>query len=101
MKEANNLTTGVLNYLNASGFIAWRQNNLAIKGRQFIGKKGVPDIIGFNRKSGIFVGVEIKIGGDTLSPEQKQMQSEMISAGCVHIVAKDFESFLLQIKQYA
>jgi len=68
----NELTKAALNYLDAVGWkdYMWRQNNLAVKGRKFIGKKGVPDLIGIHRKTGGFLAMEIKAGKDKASKEQ-------------------------------
>ena len=69
-KTASDLTKMMLDYLREKGNEVWRNNNLAVKGRAFIGKKGVPDIIGYSKKYGHFMACEIKAIGDKASPEQ-------------------------------
>lgn len=69
-KTASELTKMMIDYLSGRGMEVWRNNNLAVKGRAFIGRKGVPDIIGYDRKHGQFVACEIKKLGDRISPEQ-------------------------------
>lgn len=48
----------------------WRQNNISVKGRSFIGKKGIGDITGFHRYTGKRIEIEIKKAGDYLSEDQ-------------------------------
>lgn len=69
-KTANELTKFMLGYLDSIWFEVWRNNNLAVKGRAFIGRKGVPDIIGYHKKYGQYIGCEVKALGDKLSKEQ-------------------------------
>jgi hypothetical protein len=83
---SNELTQYTLKVLNLSGYECWRNNNLAVKGRVFTGKKGVPDIIGFCRRTGKFIGVEIKVGKDRLSKEQTDFLNELQKSGIAHIV---------------
>jgi hypothetical protein len=80
-KTASDLTKMMLDYLNGRGMEVWRNNNLAVKGRAFIGKKGVPDIIGYDKKYGQFVACEIKKLGDRISPEQLTFLSMLGIAG--------------------
>jgi hypothetical protein len=53
----------------------------------------VPDIIGFRLADGVFVGVEVKAGRDTLRDDQKQFLNELKQAGGVTFVAHDFAQF--------
>lgn len=68
--SASDLTKMMIDYLKSKGHEVWRNNNLAVKGRAFIGRKGVPDIIGYDKKHGQFVACEIKKLGDRISPDQ-------------------------------
>lgn len=36
------------------GYTVWVQNNLAVRGRKFIGKRGQADIMGFRNKDGLY-----------------------------------------------
>ncbi len=78
-KTASELTKMMLDYLDRTGFEVWRNNNLAVKGRAFIGKPGVPDIIGYHKNYGTFIGCEIKALGDRLSVAQMEFLSKL---GC-------------------
>ena len=80
-KTASELTKMMTDYLGERGMEVWRNNNLAVKGRAFIGRKGVPDIIGYDRKHGQFVGCEIKKLGDRISPEQFTFLTQLGLAG--------------------
>lgn len=56
-KRLQELTKGAiresaLKELSYKGYEVWRQNNIAVKGRKFIGRKGVSDIMGFNKRTG-------------------------------------------------
>lgn len=80
-KTASELTKMMMDYLNSRGMEVWRNNNLAVKGRAFIGRKGVPDIIGYDKKHGQFVACEIKKLGDRISPEQMVFLTQLGLAG--------------------
>jgi hypothetical protein len=53
------ITKAALKELDLRGAEVWRNNNLAVRGRTFVGRKGVPDIIGFVRATGVFVLCEV------------------------------------------
>lgn len=44
-KAENETAKAVVSLLQTKGWIAWRQNNIAVKGRTFHGKKGISDVI--------------------------------------------------------
>lgn len=68
----------------------WRQNNIAVPGRKFIGRKGVPDIIGFSFR-GLFVACEVKALGDTLSDEQIGFLTNLHKSGGIALIATEDE----------
>jgi hypothetical protein len=73
--------------LGVWGCSVWRQNNHATRGRKFIGRKGVPDIIGFDPMGGRAVYAEVKTVNDKLSDDQVKFLHEASEAGCrVYIV---------------
>lgn len=55
--------------------------------------KGVPDIIGFNKRTGALVAIEVKLPGDRFSADQTDMLESMRRAGCETYVVKDFPTF--------
>lgn len=80
--KANELTKYCLIILRKNNVIAWRNNTVGIwdASKQIYRKnpstlKGVPDIIGFSKKDGRFISVEIKAGKDRLSQDQLLFKS--------------------------
>jgi len=73
--------------LKLRGVNCWPQNNLAVRGRKFIGRLGVSDIIGFHSKTGVFVACEVKTVTDKFSDDQKQFLSEVKKAGGIAMIA--------------
>lgn len=62
------------------GYDCWRQNNIAVRGRKFIGRLGVADVIGIT-KDGRWVVCEIKTINDRLSPDQITFLNDIKKAG--------------------
>lgn len=92
--RSNELTAAVIKFLNYNGFKVWRQNNLAAQGRTFKGLRGVPDVIGFKKVTGRFIGVEIKTGKDKLSLEQINFAIETLDASGYWFECRDINSFI-------
>lgn len=94
---ANALTDAVITYMKLKGGIGYRINNMGVydaslgKFRTSGTKKGIPDIIGIYK--GRFIGVEIKIGKDRQSDDQKLREQEINKAGGYYYIAKEFDSF--------
>lgn len=76
------ITKHALRVLDLMGYEIWRNNNIAVRGRGFIGKKGVSDIIGFDRRTGLFVMCEVKNKGDRVSKDQVELLAEAKNSGC-------------------
>lgn len=62
------------------GHDCWRQNNIAVRGRTFIGRRGVSDIIGIT-KDGHWVVAEVKTLNDRLSDDQILFLNDIKKAG--------------------
>jgi hypothetical protein len=86
---ASEITRSVLKELSARGCKVWRSNNLAVRGRKFIGEKGAPDVQGHNRRTGIALYCEIKAIGDKLSQDQINFLSEATDSGCITLIATE------------
>lgn len=86
--STNDITKYALKVLHLQGFEVWRNNNLAVKGRKFIGRKGVADIMGFEMKSGKLMACEVKKIGDILSDDQKEFLLKVKDAGAFAFVAR-------------
>lgn len=104
---ANALTKQALRILDLRGFNVWRQNNAAVYDpvkkvfRANSATPGISDIIGYHRKTGRFIAVEIKAGKDKMSPQQQLFIDQVVRAGGIGVVLRNSDeleqlSFLLQ-----
>lgn len=83
--------------------LAYRINNGAIYDtkrqvyRKGVQRKGIPDIIGII--NGRFIGIEVKIGRDRQSADQKEIEKEIKEAGGVYFIAKSYDDYLNKINE--
>ena len=101
LTEAEQMTFDILTYLDAHGFSAWGQPNRGEydpktnKWRPHPNsRRGVPDILGFRRTDGRFLGVEVKAGTDRPRPEQTQFLNQLQAAGGLAFIAYSFAGFV-------
>lgn len=73
--------------LGQHGVYCWRQNQIAVKGRTFIGEPGQSDLIGITKATGLFVACEVKAIGDRLSDGQKAFLRKIKDANGIALVA--------------
>jgi len=99
-QSASELTKMMLDFLKDGGNEVWRNNNLAVRGRAFIGRKGVPDIIGYSKKYGHFVCCEIKAIGDRLSGDQMVFLEELSMAGGTAMLCQQLRDESIIVKIY-
>lgn len=99
--KADEITSSVLGYLKMHGFSAWAQPNRGEydpKTQRWRphpnARRGVPDILGFRRTDGKFLGVEVKAGTDRPRPEQTQFLTELKAAGGLAFIAYNFAGFV-------
>lgn len=91
MKESA-LVQQVLTYLKYKGHKVFRMNAGAIMTGQFSQRRvqlappGCPDIIGWQKGTGKFIGVECKIGHNKRTPLQEQFAQSMIDDKCIYIL---------------
>lgn len=85
--------------LQYRGVTCWKQNNLAVRGRIFIGERGLPDVIGFT-KTAVFVGCEIKTLNDRLSDEQKKFLTNLKKAGGVALIARQSNTGAVVLEEW-
>ncbi len=83
------ITSEAIKILESRFCFVWRQNNLAVKGRAFIGLKGVPDIIGYNKYTGVSVYCEVKTINDKMSQYQIDFMNKAKTSGCHCLIATD------------
>ena len=102
---ANELTKTIIwDMYHVRPGVAYRINNGAVydrkKGvyRKGVQRKGVPDIIGII--DGRFFGIEVKIGKDRQSADQKEIEKEIGDAGGVYFIAKSYDDYLTKIAQH-
>ncbi len=77
----------------------WVQNNLAVPGRKFIGKRGQADVIGFT-KTGLIVACEVKTIGDRLSDDQIKFLNDVKTAGGIALIACQSPTGQVELKEW-
>jgi len=98
----NELTDQVIKHIKSMGGVAYRINSTGNYnnglGKWIMSgqKKGLPDVIGILH--GRFIGIEIKIGSDRQSEDQRKRQTEIEAAGGIYFLAKSFEQLKEDIK---
>lgn len=108
---ANALTKQTIKILSLHGFNVWRQNNGGVYDptkkafRRNSSTPGVPDVIGYDKKTGVFVCAEIKAGKDKLSIFQERFINDVIRAGGSAFVIRtvddiDYLHNILKEKKY-
>jgi hypothetical protein len=88
-----------LKELTWRGYDVWRNNNMAVRGRKFIGRRGVSDIIGI-RNDGRWVACEVKTINDRLSEDQKQFLTDIKNAGGIALIAKQNDKGYVIIENF-
>ena len=73
--------------LHQRGVYCWRQNQIPVKGRRFVGEPGQSDLIGFNKYTGQFVACEVKAKGDALSDSQRDFLKMVKAAKGIAVIA--------------
>lgn len=96
---AGMITKIAMQELERRNCFVWRSNNLPVPGRKFIGLKGVPDICGFNKATGMAVYCEVKTKNDKLSEFQINFMNRASQSNCLCLIAID-ENGSVKIKQW-
>jgi hypothetical protein len=93
MKEltAGQITKAALMILESRQCFVWRSNNLPVPGRKFTGLKGVPDICGFHKRTGVAVYCEVKTVNDRFSEHQINFMDRAKMAGCHCLIATEID----------
>lgn len=87
-----NLTAGAITKiamleLERRNCFVWRSNNLPVPGRKFIGLRGVADICGFHKQTGMAVYCEVKTKNDKLSEFQINFMNRASQSNCLCLLA--------------
>ena len=101
---ANDLTkTIIFDMYHVREGVAYRINNGAVYDqkrqvyRKGVQRKGIPDIIGII--DGRFIGIEVKIGRDRQSADQKLIEKEINESGGVYFIAKSYDDYIDKISK--
>jgi len=86
---AGQITKYAMTLLEARQCFVWRSNNLPVPGRKFTGLKGVPDICGFHKRTGVAVYCEVKTINDKFSEYQLNFMQRASKAGSHCMVATE------------
>jgi hypothetical protein len=92
------LVSQTIQYLTFKGHTVWRNNSGAVRigtpnskyNRQYLIKLapvGSPDIIGWEKGTGRFIGIECKVGYNKPTQFQKDFAERMQKDGCLYILA--------------
>lgn len=105
-KTANKLTDAITDFIRLTGGYADRVNNMGVmrngKWTRSGTRKGIADIMASKpievggRLIGVQVAIEVKIGKDRQSEDQKKIEEEVVRSGGFYIIAKDWQSFYSQ-----
>jgi len=92
----------IIELLTALGFKAWRQNSGKIRiGRRWVvlGEEGTPDVMGFDLKTGLIIGIERK-KDDVLSKKQIEWLDLIEGAHGIAIVARSNQDVIDGLKKH-
>jgi hypothetical protein len=103
---ANQLTKQTIKMLSYCGFELWRQNNGGVYDAKFSGYRkgsstpGISDILGYHKKTGKIIAIEIKAGKDKLSIEQERFLKGITKAGGYSHVVRTLDDITELINIY-
>ena len=96
---AADITGAILAFLTHHDYTVWRQNNTGIydvaKARWRVPQSclGLPGIIGFRNRDGLFIGVEVRASREQLCDDQRTFLNELKAAQGLAFVAHSFAEF--------
>ena len=92
--EENKIQKEILQTVQKMGLaFIWRNNQIPVKGRRFVGLKGVPDLIGI-LPCGTFIGIEVKTPKGKLTRCQEQFRDDCMKNNGLYIVARSVNDVL-------
>jgi hypothetical protein len=93
------ITDSALKELRLKKCIVWPQNNLPVRGRKFIGRRGVSDIIGIT-PAGLFLAVEVKTVNDFLSDDQINFLNDITRSGGLAYIACQSATGAVELREW-
>lgn len=97
-KEENEVVKNITEYLEKSGYEVYRINNLAVRGRKFIGKKGFSDLVAFKPAQHILF-IEVKKPTEKPTNDQYRfLVTAILTEHAFGIWADSFQMFLEKMK---
>lgn len=90
----------IMDWLSAKGYFFYRNNNITVPGRAFVGKRGVADIVAIlpvyrdGEALGVYLGIEAKSAKGKQSEHQTQFESDITRIGGKYVLAHSLEEFL-------
>ena len=67
--------------------------------RKHHGIKGVPDIVGYEKKTGKYIGIEIKAGKDKESVRQRIYREEANKHGALCVTVRNMEDLIIYLEK--
>lgn len=100
--SASEITQTAIKLIQARNCYVWRQVNTSVRRRKGIVKKGVSDVLFFNRSTGLFGACEVKKLGDVLSDDQILFLTQVQISGAIALVATQVKdrAELIDFKEY-
>lgn len=78
----------------------WLQNNIAVRGRSFRGELGLPDIIGIDETTGLWVVAEVKTIRDIISDDQRKFLNRVVKSGGKAFIAKQSDTGAVILEEW-
>ena len=91
----SNLVSTILEWLKLHKFFAFRNNNIAVRGRTFRGLKGISDIIVILQN--LTCWIEVKSQKGKQSEDQKKFQENVEKRGHIYILARSLEDVIKKL----
>jgi hypothetical protein len=87
----------ILDYLQYIGVFAWRNNNIAVRGRAFVGLLGVGDILGIYK--GVPLSIEVKRKSGKTTEQQNRFIKRFNQEGGCAFVARSINDVKKKLKK--
>lgn len=99
-EQENKVVTDSLELFERYGINAWRNNNVRVPGRVFIGEPGAADIFALLPPYGTLCAVECKTKTGVQSDDQKKFEAKVKAAGGIYILARNTDPVLARLNTW-